>query len=145
MSHFNEIILFESSGRHRRSTYTNAAGLHRRTLLIRNAVLVQSDAYFVACILQILTGEFVVGEIEQEYVIVGTTGYNIISHLDELLRESFAVENNLMCIFLKFRTKCLLCAYSFSGNDVFKRAALCIWEYRAIHLLCEFRDAETGV
>ena len=85
MYDFDEILFLISSGGHRRGTDSHAGSLLRGTLFTRNAVLIQRDADLVTLLLQDSTAERLVGQIEQDQMVVCAAGHDLVAQFDELV------------------------------------------------------------
>ena len=82
---FDEILFLVASGSHRCGTDTNAGGLLRGTLFTRNAVLIQRNADLVTLLLQDSAAERLVGQIEQDQMVVCAAGHDLVAQFDELV------------------------------------------------------------
>ena len=75
----DDLHLFHAhaAGRSGRGAQTNAGGDERAALLARNGVLVGGDVNRIQTRLQILAGALLVGQVNEQQVIVGAAGNRV--------------------------------------------------------------------
>ena len=135
------VFLDEAAGGDGRSADAEAGGLECAAAVKRNHVLVDGDAGADESLLGHLSGQ--VGElrtkVDQHQVVVGATGDDVVSLLDECLGEGLGVLLDLDLVVTELRLQSLVEGDGLCGDAVLERTALDAREYGGVdhgtHLL----------
>ena len=135
----DDLHLFHAhaAGRSGRGAQTNAGGDERAALLTRNGVLVGGDVNRIQTRLQILAGALLVGQINEQQVIVGTAGNQLDTARLQLCSHSLGILDDLACVLLELRLQCLAEANRLGRDNMLERTALGAREYSGVNALCQ--------
>ena len=122
------LVRAHAARRHGRGADANTAGHKGAALFTGNGVLVGRNVYLVKVVLQFLAGTFLVGQVDQQQMVIGAARNQLDAARGQFSLQSFAVFNDFTRIITEFRLQCLAKADGLAGNDVFQRAALCARE-----------------
>nr|DAH60793.1 MAG TPA: hypothetical protein [Caudoviricetes sp.] len=144
MRAFDKILLNPAFCGHGWCSDTKPAGLHWATLVIRHGVLVQCDAVTVKFILHHFAGQMGMrsAEVDKEHMVVCSSSYHIISHVDKFLSHSIGICNYLSLVCMEANGQRFFSRNRLTCDDVHKRATLGLREDGTVDFLRQFRLAE---
>ena len=121
-------ITFISSGTHAAGREAGGADAHaarhkRAALLAGDGVLVRGDVHLVQIVLQLLAGAVLVGQVDQQQVVVRAAGDQLHAAGGQLGLKRLRVLNDFAGILLELRLQRLAKADGLRGDDVLQRAA----------------------
>src|SRR6185295_2846387 len=93
-----ELALLEAARRAGRGADADAAGHHRRPRVVRHGILVDRDVRLAERGVGIFPGDVLVGQIEQEEMIVGAAAHDAVIALDEPRAHGPGVHDHLLLV-----------------------------------------------
>ena len=122
------VSLAHAASRDDGATDPDAACHGRWLLIVGDGVLIDDNAGGVQGGIGFFAGNSLVGQVHEHQVRIGATRHDLITALDESLRQRARVGDHLLLIPLERRRQCLLEGDRFGGNHMHERTALQAWE-----------------
>src|SRR5215216_7752238 len=136
------IVLTHAAGRHRCGAQPDTAGHGRRLRIVRDHVLVAGDADGLQRIFQFLACDTGIFQVDQDQVVVRSSGDEIQAPSQEPLGQRLAVLDDLAGVLLELGLQRFSQGYGLAGDRVHQRATLHAGEDTAVDLLGELFAAE---
>src|SRR5690606_39098718 len=129
------LFLAEATGGDRRGADTETGGDKRAARIVRHGVLVDGDVGIAKPRIRVLAGNVLLDQADQEQVVLGAAGHDVVATLDEYLGHRLGGLHHLLLVGLGVGVGRFLEAHCLGGNRVHQRAALAAREHGGIQFL----------
>ena len=131
----HHVVFAESTRRHGRGSYADAAGFADRFRIEWNCIFVHCDGCLVESGLSIDTSDACGAQIEEKHMVIGAAGHDAVTEHDEAGADRFGIVDDLLGVVAEARLKRFVETHGFGCDDVHEGAALNAWENLAIDFL----------